>query len=73
MAQPMPIFDCSGAGGFRICTCGHHFYEHKNLGEHPSDFAAYMQEIDENDPLEDPMTTKKNHPRVKSKHKIIWK
>lgn len=28
---PPPLFTCEAAGGYRMCACGQHFYEHGEL------------------------------------------
>lgn len=33
--EPQPFFDCSRAGGYRICACGHHYYDHTNVVHSP--------------------------------------
>lgn len=28
--EPAPRFSCASAGGYRVCACGHHYYDHGN-------------------------------------------
>jgi hypothetical protein len=34
--EPQPVISCV-RWGYRICSCGHHFYCHRRLGEKPPD------------------------------------
>lgn len=58
--EPAPYFSCAAAGGFRICACGHHYYDHTNVVLNPEDDDALRALVDAYGVEKDKKVTRKD-------------
>jgi hypothetical protein len=74
--QPEPVFTCARAGGFRVCACGHHFYDHKGLADGEGE-ASFLDDTADSAFLRDmrePAKADRRSPVIRSgkRHRRRW-